>query len=48
MNFVKEEKKTYLYDEHIKLGAKMVPFGGWIMPVQYEGIIRNRRSKCRL
>ena len=28
------EKKTSLYDEHIKLNAKVVPFGGWIMPVQ--------------
>ena len=44
MNFVKEEKKTYLYDEHIKLGAKMVPFGGWIMPVQYEGIIKEHNA----
>lgn len=36
-----EDKKTSLYDEHIKLGAKMVPFGGWSMPVQYEGIIKE-------
>ena len=33
------EKKTVLYDEHVKLGAKMVPFGGFIMPVQYTNII---------
>ena len=37
-------KKTSLYDEHIKLGAKMVPFGGWLMPVQYEGIIKEHNS----
>ncbi|MCK5581201.1 MAG: glycine cleavage system aminomethyltransferase GcvT [Candidatus Omnitrophica bacterium] len=43
-------KKTPLYDNHIKLQAKMVPFGGWEMPVQYEGILaeydatRNRVS----
>ncbi len=44
---VKEEieaKKTILYDEHIKLGAKMVPFGGWLMPVQYEGIIKEHNA----
>ena len=38
------DKKTSLYDEHIKLGAKMVPFGGWIMPVQYEGIIKEHNA----
>ena len=31
--------KTPLYDEHVALKAKMVPFGGWAMPVQYAGII---------
>jgi aminomethyltransferase len=31
--------KTPLYDKHLKLGAKMLPFGGWIMPIQYEGIL---------
>lgn len=39
-----EDKKTSLYDEHIKLGAKMVPFGGWLMPVQYEGIIKEHNT----
>ena len=38
------DKKTSLYDEHIKLNAKMVPFGGWIMPVQYEGIIKEHHA----
>lgn len=32
-------KKTPLYEEHVRLNARMVPFGGWEMPVQYEGII---------
>src|SRR5437762_2519282 len=32
-------KKTPLYDEHVRLGAKMIPFGDWIMPVQYSRII---------
>ena len=39
-----EDKKTSLYDEHIKLGAKIVPFGGWAMPVQYEGIIKEHHA----
>lgn len=33
-------KRTPLYSKHVLLGAKMVPFGGWDMPVQYkEGIL---------
>lgn len=39
-----EDKKTALYNEHIKLGAKIVPFGGWLMPVQYEGIIKEHHN----
>ena len=31
-------QKTYLYDEHLKLGAKIVPFSGWDMPVQYTSV----------
>ncbi len=30
--------KTNLYDEHVKLGAKIVPFAGWDMPVQYTSV----------
>ncbi len=30
--------KTSLHAEHVKLGAKMVPFGGWDMPVQYTSV----------
>jgi len=32
------EKRTALYDEHLRLGAKIIPFGGWLMPVQYSSI----------
>lgn len=32
-------KKTALYQEHEKLHAKLAPFGGWLMPIQYDGII---------
>jgi len=31
--------KTLLYESHIKLGARMVDFHGWEMPVQYSGIV---------
>jgi len=31
-------KRTELYDSHISLGAKIVDFAGYLMPVQYEGI----------
>lgn len=31
--------KTPLYETHVKLGARMAPFGGWDMPIQYEGIL---------
>ncbi len=32
------EKRTCLYDRHVQLGAKMVPFGGFEMPIQYTDI----------
>lgn len=31
-------KKTALYDKHLSLGAKIVPFAGFEMPVQYSGV----------
>ncbi|HKA26884.1 MAG TPA: glycine cleavage system aminomethyltransferase GcvT [Gaiellaceae bacterium] len=31
--------RTPLFDRHVALGARMVPFAGWEMPVQYEGVI---------
>ena len=34
----KKDKQTCLYDKHVKLGALMSPFGGFIMPIQYAGI----------
>lgn len=38
-------KRTPLYDTHVKLGARMVEFGGWEMPVQYPtGIIEEHRA----
>jgi len=38
--------KTPLYSAHVELGAKMVPFGGFLMPVRYTGIIREHLA-CR-
>ena len=39
-----ELKKTALYEEHVKASAKMVDFGGWLMPVQYSGIIQEHHA----
>jgi aminomethyltransferase len=33
-----------LHDRHVALGARMVPFAGWEMPVQYEGVIQEHRA----
>ena len=38
------QRKTPLYDEHLRLGAKMVPFSGWLMPVQYAGIVAEHQA----
>lgn len=38
------QKKTPLYDEHVRLGAKMVPFAGWLMPVQYTSIVEEHQA----
>jgi glycine cleavage system T protein (aminomethyltransferase) len=37
-------KKTPLYEEHVRLGAKMIPFGDWIMPVQYSSIMDEHQA----
>ena len=37
-------KSTPLYDEHVKLGAKIIPFGGWMMPVQYSSIREEHQA----
>jgi len=34
-------KKTPLNEEHKQMGARMVPFGGWEMPVQYTGVVEE-------
>lgn len=37
-------ERTPLFDEHRALGARMVPFAGYEMPVQYSGIIEEHRA----
>lgn len=39
-----QDKITPLYEKHIELGAKMVPFGGYIMPIQYSGIVAEHMA----
>jgi aminomethyltransferase len=36
--------RTPLYERHRALDARMVPFAGWEMPVQYEGVIQEHRA----
>ena len=36
--------RTPLHGRHVALGARMVPFAGWEMPVQYEGVIPEHRA----
>jgi aminomethyltransferase len=46
-----ELKKTPLYRRHVAHGARMVPFGGWEMPVEYSGIVQEHlavRTKAGL
>ena len=36
--------RTPLFERHVALGARMVPFAGWEMPVQYEGVIPEHKA----
>jgi glycine cleavage system T protein (aminomethyltransferase) len=40
-------KRTPLHAAHVRLGARMIPFGGWDMPVQYTGIVEEHRAVRR-
>ena len=44
MNADETIKSTPLCDKHVALGAKMVPFAGWNMPVQYSGILAEHHA----
>lgn len=37
-------KRTPLYDDHIRLGARMVEFAGWELPVMYSGVIDEHKA----
>lgn len=37
-------KQTFLHDKHVELGARMVDFAGWDMPVQYSSIIEEHKT----
>ena len=37
-------RRTALYEQHRALGARLIEFGGWEMPVQYSGIIDEHRA----
>src|SRR5437763_11132378 len=36
--------RTPIHDRHVALGARLVPFAGWEMPVQYAGVIPEHRA----
>ncbi len=36
--------KTFFYEKHLSLNAKISPFGGFLMPIQYEGIIKEHNA----
>jgi aminomethyltransferase len=38
------QKRTPLYDEHVRRGAKIAPFAGWLMPVQYTSIVEEHQA----
>ncbi len=37
-------RQTPLYDRHVALGARLVPFAGWEMPVQYTGVLAEHQA----
>ncbi len=37
-------RRTPLHAAHVRAGARMIPFGGWDMPVQYAGIVEEHRT----
>jgi aminomethyltransferase len=44
---VVSDRRPFLYDLHVELGAKMVPFGGWEMPLAYETGTVAEHLACR-
>ncbi|WP_371364293.1 Aminomethyltransferase [Sporomusa rhizae] len=37
-------RQTPLYETHVKYGGKIVEFGGWLLPVQYAGILEEHKA----
>jgi aminomethyltransferase len=37
-------QRTPIFERHVALGARLVPFAGWEMPVQYDGVITEHRA----
>ena len=46
MDFV-TDRRPFLFDTHVELGAKIVPFGGWEMPLQYATGTVTEHLACR-
>jgi aminomethyltransferase len=44
---VSEDRRSPLHDRHVALGAKMVPFGGWEMPLAYRDGTLAEHMACR-
>jgi aminomethyltransferase len=44
---VADLRRTPLYGRHVDAAARMVPFAGWVMPVQYEGVIPEHHAVRR-
>src|SRR5213593_777329 len=44
MDDTSELKHSPLEKEHVSLGAKLGPFGGWLMPIEYAGAISEHRA----
>src|SRR5215471_14269273 len=38
------DKRTALFDIHKRMGARLIPFGGWSMPVEYSGIAKEHTA----
>ena len=41
------DRRPFLYETHVELGAKIVPFGGWEMPLQYGSGTVSEHLACR-
>ena len=39
-----QSRRTPLYESHVALGGRIVPFSGWDMPIQYSGILNEARA----